>query len=138
MEAMLELIELINSLATELFYDKTYIDGKELFQRGCCYELFLIINKIIPEAELLICKNKNHVAIKYEDTLYDSKGIIQNQNDYKTPTRYDYYFIEENFGLSYKHLHIKENIINEIETINIKDILEKFKQKKMIKKSSLT
>ena len=127
MDPMLDLIILINSLATELFFDKTYLDGEDLFQRGCCYELYLIINSILPETELLIHRDKDHVVIKYKNKIYDSKGLVTDIDDYGEINDLDNIYIEEFYGLHYRHLHVAENIINELYTINIEDLLNKFK-----------
>lgn len=127
---MEELITFINDLATDLFYEKTYLLGKDLFQRGACYELFLIINSIEKGTRLRIHKTRNHVAFEYENELYDSTGQLDNKDDYRTPTKDDISFINEYFGESYRHLNIKETMLRELEIINIKEIRKRFNNKK--------
>lgn len=127
---MNKLIEFINDLATDLFYEKTLLFGKDLFQRGACYELFLIIQSIEKDIKLYIHKKHNHVTFEYKGELYDSTGQIQNKDDYRLPTNDDINFINEYFGEAYKFLKIKETMIKELEIINIKEIRKKFSNQK--------
>ena len=127
---MENLITFINDLATDLFYEETFLLGKDLFQRGACYELFLIINSIEKDTTLHIHKSRNHVAIKHNDKLYDSTGEIQKKDDYRPVTDDDLSFIKEYYGEAYRHLNIKDKMLEELDKINIKEIIKRMNKPK--------
>ena len=130
---MNKLIEFINDLATDLFYEKTLLFGKDLFQRGACYELFLIINHLIKDTELYIHKTKNHVVIKYGKELYDSTGKINNKNEYRQVEKDDLKYINEYFGEGYRYLKIKDTLLNELDKIDISFLLNPMTKQKVLK-----
>lgn len=127
---MEDLIIFINDLATDLFYEKTFLLGKDLFQRGACYELFLIINSLEKDTTLYIHKYHNHVAIKHKNKLYDSTGEIENKEEYRPVTKDDMIYIDEYFGESYRHLNIKDKMLKELDKINIKEVIKRMNKAK--------
>ena len=118
-------ISFLNDLATDLFYDITNAYGEQLFQRGACYEFAKIIKHYIPEATIYMSKDHYHCAVKIDDTLYDSKGVITNPQDFYEADEEDYDHMENTFGLELKYLNIAETIIEEMKECNIESIIKK-------------
>ena len=127
-------ITFINDVATDLFYDKFYINGRDLFLRGGCYEFYKIVKHFEPSIELYIHKSIDHCAFLFNGSLYDSTGIISDTNMYRKANSVDLSYIEEYFGASFINLHLSSVIVDEIENANIKQfVYEKIKEDKKLK-----
>lgn len=116
------LIGFINDLATDLFYDKVYINGEDLFKSGGCYEFYKIIRHYVPSIELVIHKSIDHVAFLYNGDIYDASGKVDSSL-YRKLTKEDVDYISEYFGNGVSNLHLSETILSEIKLCNIEDTI---------------
>ncbi len=127
-------IVFINDLATDLFYDQLMCDGEVMFQCGACYEFVKIIKKYFDIQNILVNKEYNHCAFEYNGNYYDSKGIIDNRENFSIATEIDMLYIIERFGGNLSGYHIYENMINELSKIEeIPHLPQKFYSKKRMK-----
>lgn len=128
MNEMEMLINFINDLATDLYYERLYVDGKFLFLNGGCLNLVKIIQTYVPypTTQIYLKNDLEHCAIKYKNELYDATGKIIDYENYKLATPEDLLYMEDRFGNHLEYLHIYETIINELSMINISHIMDKF------------
>ena len=49
-------------------------DMQDLFMYGQCYNFYLIVRTIFPEAKCYYSKSEGHVYIKYKNSFYDIRG----------------------------------------------------------------
>lgn len=70
---------------------KTDIYIEQIFLYGGCYQFHLLLDKLYPGGEPYISNNPiaSHVVTKYEETLFDITGALQESVDYRRMTEED-------------------------------------------------
>ena len=64
----------IDSLITSLRESDRYI--ATIFTEGGCYQFYLFIKSVFPDAIPLINEDKNHIIIQYQNEHYDINGRV--------------------------------------------------------------
>ena len=88
---------LVNSLRET----DNYIES--IFTKGGCYQFYLFLKNIYPDAIPFIHKNKDHIVSKIEDKLFDITGIIEDKKEY-SPLKKSELEMVEKWSFSRTHL----------------------------------
>ena len=134
---MEKLIEFINDLTDDLFYEKVFVSAKDIYTCGGCYEFAKIIKHFIPDSIIYISNPDeiNHCAIYYNNELYDATGNITYDIDkFHEADKLDFVYMDDCFGGNITNLSISKTILYEMKYINIDYILDSINPKKMTKK----
>lgn len=59
---------------------ESFIGSEKVYTQGSCYQLYLILKYIFPEAEAHY--NCDHVITKIKNVYYDINGIVDNISNY--------------------------------------------------------
>lgn len=124
MDNILETIEIINQLTTDLYFDITKVEGKEYYLNGGCYELSCILKQIYPESNMYIRYDKSHIVTEINGHLYDANGYVTDINNYSVANNFDIQYIQEYSNNFFKHIEIAKNILIKL---GIKENTKKFK-----------
>lgn len=122
----------MNDLATNIYYERLFCDGKTLFQCGGCYEFVKIIKNYFEIDNILIEKKYDHCAFEYKGNYYDSNGLIKDKDKFSVATDKDILYIEDRFGIHLMRYQISDTLIKEISNIEMVPYLPcKFYQNKI-------
>lgn len=80
----------------------------DIYTRGGCYQFFLLLKKLYPEAVPYINHKKNHVATLINGKLYDICGVVKNQSTWKRLTKRDEQKVMQWSFHKYNCIQIKE------------------------------
>ncbi|MDH6308023.1 hypothetical protein M2451_002542 [Dysgonomonas sp. PFB1-18] len=72
---MNEMINQIEHIITTLRDSDVYIE--HIFMRGGCYKFHLFLKSIYPDAKPYIHQDKDHIATKIHNRLFDIRGSIE-------------------------------------------------------------
>lgn len=59
---------------------ESFIGSEKVYTQGSCYQLYLILKYIFPEAEAYY--NCDHIITKIKNVYYDINGIVDNISNY--------------------------------------------------------
>lgn len=59
---------------------ESFIGSEKVYTQGSCYQLYLILKYIFPEAEAYY--NCDHVITKIKHTYYDINGVVNDISNY--------------------------------------------------------
>lgn len=95
MRDILDLINRINKLHNEEYYEITGDYAPLIFTQKHCYYYALLLQKFYPDGELVINKEKTHIAIKIDNFIYDSVGLLfGEEKNFSSITESDWLTIE--------------------------------------------
>ena len=122
---MLDFIDCILDCTTDL-PGWEYVNTKQFYLNGGCYELAKIIKKFVPEVQLLINITHDHCAVLYDGKAYDASGEVE-LDKFKLADQEDIEYMENQFGLPEKRMikgiPFTEFVILVLNTCNLSGIL---------------
>jgi len=66
----------------------SFPDAVEIYTRGGCYQFYLILQSIFPEAKAYY--DSDHIITKIGETYYDITGRVKKENHLEVNTYYDH------------------------------------------------
>ena len=75
----------------------------DIFTKGSCINMFLILHSIFPEA--IPYSNNDHIVTKIDDRLYDINGVVLNTDNY---IPYSSYYNKKTFNRQFKSIYTNE------------------------------
>lgn len=117
-EVMIEFIDFIVDLIDDEF--DNYLDGipsRYYFLNGGCLEFVKILKHFIPNLEYVISKDKNHVAVKIENHIFDCTGYRIDDENFEIISEQELVYLEDYFGIpevKFENKNVDETVVNEI------------------------
>lgn len=97
------LINFIKDLVKDEFdYALDYVEPEYYFQHGGCLEFAKILKHYINDSSIVISKDKNHFAVKYEDEVYDVTGKLSNPTEFTEVNQEYIQQYQEQYGRNIK------------------------------------
>jgi hypothetical protein len=117
-EMMVEFIDFIIDLTDDEF--DNYLDGissRYYFDHGGCLEFVKILKHFIPNLEYVISKEKNHVAVKKDNNIFDCNGLRTDNENFELITEDVLIDLEDYLGIpevKFENKKVNDAIVNEL------------------------
>lgn len=111
MEDIIEYIERIKQITTDIYSDIFKMTGEDILKYGGCLEFIEIMQNMFINSKIYVRYDQSHCAILIDDLLYDVSGVIKDRENYHEASSKEINYIENEFGKYFKCLKISENVI---------------------------